>query len=1036
MSAPMSDEEFADEVGDQVTPLGGDIEHAADAAGEDSIDTDFPPLTMEEEAAFLSWAQAHQNGFVPSEGGSPQPEEEEETKHAADDEPSSHPPASVPVSHRSTRSQQQDGAPILQTAARSVASSQRGSSRTSAAQPTRSSTSFGAGFHSSTGGGGGEVHVKDRKWLAQQHDIAAANAMLLGRLLAIGQGDRVYYDPTHGAKPEGAGVMRRKYTWNDPYTASHVQHRAIIMRAASEKARARRNATIDAENLRMQKRLQATKHSPVFDHDAMAATYARHKQYRDLRSHFKPAATVPASAAAADSYASTSSGTHSPERYVHTFDSLPAVSRSHGGGGGGSPTRYSSRQKERLYASSSAPNLAGGTIRGSPREAVARTHHLLQQERRSRLTEPDVDRDDGEQQDHDLDESKEQLHDTADHARRDAPRAGRRGAHPKPMIAAQSLSSALTPESVAQLMEGVFFSDSPQLARPTRVRQANTPAPVAAPVTVIATSPAAAAAVAAYSPATPQPHHRQASYARSPQVVEKPARLTPLKVQSRNGAVTHSSPKPTPTTAFGSSVSPQKSRSTSSSTQQKTRSTATSPAKRGASPTRAKNPPKAKARAPLRVSASTPALRGGQTLAPIRGKSKKKSKGDAPPPPPPAVGASVATQTIEDELRPEPEAEQLDDFDFLPEPEAGAPNDVDDSVADYGFLPEPVAGAPMELDETTQPLRRASLQTTLLATDIDSQDASSDMIPDVEPTVDPLDATNASDLAGADARDDDDPPIHKHRLVTHATPDIFNDLDADESEPTSQPPPRKQSVPTMTEEQPPTELAEPITTTTTIEPPQADLQPDDDVGPESNKDQADADATGADDENGADFGANDAPGADAGADVDADVAAHADADVDANADGIADADADAADADAVDEADADADADAAADAGAGVEATDADAADEADTADVDVGADSGADVNASDELDSSDVPADAAPADDLPAADDEAPDEAPDDSLPPHTSHAEPLADTDSPLPEAEEDANAPDDDDSPPLAPDQEEEAEPEGDAEADEEA
>lgn len=42
----------------------------ADAGEQDS----FPPLTQEEEAAFLSWAQAHQQGFVPNE----EPEEEEE----------------------------------------------------------------------------------------------------------------------------------------------------------------------------------------------------------------------------------------------------------------------------------------------------------------------------------------------------------------------------------------------------------------------------------------------------------------------------------------------------------------------------------------------------------------------------------------------------------------------------------------------------------------------------------------------------------------------------------------------------------------------------------------------------------------------------------------------------------------------------------------------------------------------------------------------------------------------------------------------
>jgi hypothetical protein len=232
---------------------------------------------------------------------------------------------------------------------------------------------------------------------AAQHDIAAANAMLLGRLLAIGHGAKSYYDPSHGQKPEGAGEFRRKFTWNDHFTADVVKERQAIMKYSNSYQRHRKNLLIEQENLRIQERLRKTRHTRGFDKKKMAKEWEEHQAYRNLRSHFRSTDTPLGSSGSSRTLAQQKSHREvmlalltPAERAAREAQDLRDgllpfpdtlneqlkerdLPHSH--------IRYSSRQKRSLYNSFSQPNLAGGTLRGDVDEAARRTKELLKASR-------------------------------------------------------------------------------------------------------------------------------------------------------------------------------------------------------------------------------------------------------------------------------------------------------------------------------------------------------------------------------------------------------------------------------------------------------------------------------------------------------------------------------------------------------------------------------------------------------------------------------------------------------------------------------
>jgi hypothetical protein len=265
-----------------------------------------PALSQEEEAAFLSWAQAHQQGFIPEEARFAEQMRDEQEAHllaeqiAQEEEmarkrseaereqlailEATNPPTRMQPLRRLT---QQDAAPprshnhgefdSFGGLLAPPAIAEEGYSDEERQQHRRKQRRRSK----SPGKGGG---VANRGWLVAQHQIAAQNAFLLGRLLAIGHGSPSYYDAPYGQKAQNEGSYAAP---SNSVSSTIVRDRQRILKQNAEYKRRRENQRIERENALIQARLRSTTHSRLVDPRRHAAEYAAHQAYRDLRSHFR-----------------------------------------------------------------------------------------------------------------------------------------------------------------------------------------------------------------------------------------------------------------------------------------------------------------------------------------------------------------------------------------------------------------------------------------------------------------------------------------------------------------------------------------------------------------------------------------------------------------------------------------------------------------------------------------------------------------------------------------------------------------------------
>ena len=493
----------------------------------------FPPLSQEEEAAFLSWAQAHQSGFVPEDAEAAarreeeaeamriRREEEERQRAARENRRKEREEKKALAAQREAAAQQQQLAQQQAAAASASAARISQRSRTSARQansparggggamldapaaapgdPSSNATSpvrasraplspsipepfsslsalapadsrsrllpIGAGLLAASASSGTlapprvrgpsqerlPIELKDRKWLSNQHDIAAQNAFLLGRLLAIGQGSAAYYDSSHGMKG-GAGAFvppkshasdpaHRKNGWDDDARDMLASRRRILIQNAQFKRR-RTQAKIDRENAIIQDRLLKAKHSQAIDPSNHRKSYAMHQHYRELRSHYRVAPS-------ADNAFAEGAG---PSLALEAAQALASKDNP-------AATRYTAEQTRQLYTSLSAPNLHGGAQASDP-HAAERTEQLMRE----------LDAQDAEQQQNHPEEKTAGSSPSKSQRR---PGSGT-GSGPKNFRAAGGHAYALTPQSIQELMEHVFFAQQEAQAQASQQRRAQT----------------------------------------------------------------------------------------------------------------------------------------------------------------------------------------------------------------------------------------------------------------------------------------------------------------------------------------------------------------------------------------------------------------------------------------------------------------------------------------------------------------------------------------------------------------------------------
>ena len=411
---------------------------------------EFPPLTQEEEAAFLSWAQAHQKGFRPQKPHTDIDDEEEIEIDETEGGPPRRPQKDSLASYHSTHSHPRPRHSSIQSTSgvshrsamtashRSHPSSSATESRSPSRTPhslTRLSPLTGTrARHRSPSHqlrdvkSGQPLEIKDRRWLAAQHDIAASNAQLLGRLLAIGAGSRSLYDASHGQRrSEGTGDMRRQFTWSDAFTAELMKGRQQIQRQAHQYQRRRKELKLEQENIRIQQRLQATTHTKAIDPKEMAKTFERHLKYRELRSHYR----------AAVNGGCGSWGAPNRMRDARSDASHDSIDSSPSRGEPAPSTKYFARQQaERLLGQ------AQGEVIEEDGEGAG----------------PTIDPSLIEEEQFQPQESKEQYSPSSSSS--SSPTHARsRSKKFEPLIAMGQRSAALTPTGIQQLMESILFGN-------------------------------------------------------------------------------------------------------------------------------------------------------------------------------------------------------------------------------------------------------------------------------------------------------------------------------------------------------------------------------------------------------------------------------------------------------------------------------------------------------------------------------------------------------------------------------------------------